>query len=251
MKEIVATSLATLISTALLLIVWIVVTGPGGLPGTIFPSPIDVLRALYSGLVEGLLWPHIRFTVQSAMVGLLIGASLGVAAGALVVLVPVIEPFVLPIVVGLQSVPKIAVTPIIIACLGFGMASKVFTVALLCFFPLFVSAVAGLRATDQSLLDLYRVVSASKMHVLLNARIPAAAPYLFSGFQIAFVLSLLGCVVAEFIASSRGLGFIIKARSNDLDISTMFAAIVVLSAIGVVGTTIVRLLQRRVVFWLP
>jgi NitT/TauT family transport system permease protein len=248
-NETAKTGLATIAAASILLAVWFVVTARGALPPTVLPGPTDVFGALRNGLAGGQLWPHIVFTTQSAFSGLLIGASLGVVAGALVVLVPVLEPFVVPVVVGLQSVPKIAVAPIIIAYLGYGMAPKVFTVALLCFFPLFVAAVAGLRALDGPIVDLYRAASASKLHVLLNARIPAAAPYLFSALQIAFVLSLLGCVVSEFIASSKGLGFVIKARSLDLDVSTMFAAIIVLSAIGVLGNLLIRTVQRRVVFW--
>jgi NitT/TauT family transport system permease protein len=249
LNETARTSLATIATACMLLAAWSLATMPGALSPTVLPGPVDVFSALYGGLTGGQLWPHILFTTQSAFSGLVIGAALGIVAGAVVVLVPVVEPFVVPIVVGLQSVPKIAVAPIIIAYLGFGMAPKVFTVALLCFFPLFVAAVAGLRALDDPLVNLYRAVSASKFHVLVNARIPAAAPYLFSAFQIAYVLSLLGCVVSEFIASSKGLGFVIKARSQDLDVSTMFAAIIILSAIGVIGTMLIRSVQRRVVFW--
>jgi NitT/TauT family transport system permease protein len=248
-NETAKTFVATVATASILVLAWSVVTMRGALPPTVLPGPTDVFGALRNGLVSGQLWPHILFTMKSAFCGLLIGASLGVVTGAVVVLVPILEPFIVPVVVGLQSVPKIAVAPIIIACLGYEMAPKVFTVALLCFFPLFVATVAGLRALDGPIVDLYRAASASELHVLINARIPAVAPYLFSALQIAFVLSLLGCVVSEFIASSKGLGFVIKARSLDLDVSTMFAAIILLSAIGVIGTLLIRTVQRRLVFW--
>jgi NitT/TauT family transport system permease protein len=156
---------------------------------------------------------------------------------------------VVPVVFGLQSVPKIAIAPLLVAYLGFGLPSKVFTAALLCFFPLFVATVTGMRSVDPGLLDLYRVASASRLHLLRHVRIPAAAPYLFAGLQVAVVLAVIGSVVSEFVASTHGLGFIVKSRSQDLDVSMMFAAIATLSLMGVTGNLLVRLAQRRLVFW--
>lgn len=243
------TGLATLLTACVLLTVWAWATGPGGLQKTVLPSPADVLGALYNGWIAGQLWPHAAFTAQAAFAGLLIGTLLGLAGAALVVMVPVLEAFLLPVVFAMQSVPKIAVAPLVIAYLGFGIGSKIFTAALLAFFPVFVAAITGMRSLDPGLIDLYRVASASRWHVLRHARIPAAAPYLFASLQIAIVLSLIGSVVSEFIASTHGLGFVIKARSQDLDVSMMFAAIFTLSLMGVLGGAAVSWAQRRLVFW--
>lgn len=247
--EFAKTTLATFVTAAVLLLVWSQLTGPGGLPRTVLPGPMDVVGALHNGWVLGHLWPHAAFTVQAALTGLALGATAGIVVGAIVVMVPMLEAFVVPVVFGLQSVPKIAVAPLLIAWLGFGMASKVFTAALLCFFPVFVAAITGMRAVEPSLLDLYRSLSASRLHVLLHVRLPAAAPYLFAALQIAVVLGMIGSVVSEFVASTHGLGFIIRARSQDLDVSMMFAAILTLSVIGVLMGAVVRAVQRRVVFW--
>lgn len=249
MRDLARTLLATLVTAVLLIGLWAYVTRSGGLPPTLLPGPADVLAALHSGWVDGLLWPHAAFTAQAALTGLLIGALAGFAAGSFVVLMPALEAFVVPVVFGLQSVPKIAVAPLLVAYLGFGLASKAFTAALLCFFPLFVATVTGMRSVDPGLLDLYRVASASRLHVLWHVRIPAAAPYLFAALQIAVVLAVIGSVVSEFVASTHGLGFIVKSRSQDLDVSMMFAAIATLSLMGVTGNLLVRLAQRRLVFW--
>lgn len=243
------TALATLVTIFLILAAWSYATGPGGLPSTALPPLPALLDALRIGWIEGRLLPHILFTAQAAALGLLIGAALGMALGALVVVIPVFEPFVVPLVVGMQSIPKIALAPLIVAYVGFGMESKIFTAALLSFFPLFIAMVRGLRSIDPLILDLYRAYSASRLHILLNARIPAATPFLFAGLKVAIVLSLIGCVVSEFVASTRGLGYIIKSRSQEFDVSMMFVAIISLSIMGVVATLAVEFAQARIVFW--
>jgi NitT/TauT family transport system permease protein len=249
MGEMAKMTIATLITFLAVAVAWTVATGPDGLPPSALPPPSDLMDAMNVALVRGTLYPHIAFTVQGALFGLLVGVALGLLLGGLVAIVPVLEDFLLPVVVALQSVPKIAVAPLIVAYMGFGLGSKVFTAALLSFFPIFIAMVRGLRSVDPQILDLYRASSASRLHVLMNVRIPAAALFVFAGLKVAVLLSLIGCIVSEFIASSKGLGFIIKSRSQEFDVSMMFVAIIVLSAIGVIGTMIVQGVQNKVVFW--
>lgn len=250
MTELIKTALATLITFCLILVLWSFATGPGGLPPSALPPLPDVIDALNVGWLRGNLYPHIAFTAKAAFAGLLIGVALGAISGAIVVLVPSLEPFVVPIVVGLQSTPKIAIAPLIIAYVGYGVESKIFTAALLAFFPVFVAAVQGLRSLDPLILDLYRAFSASRVHILLHARLPASAPYMFAGLQVAVMLSLIGTIVSEFVASTRGLGFIIKSRAQEFDVSMMFASIITLAIMGVTGTFIIQALQRKMVFWI-
>ncbi|RYY93943.1 MAG: ABC transporter permease [Comamonadaceae bacterium] len=249
MKDAVKTTLASFLTLTVITLAWWWGTRPGGFDKSVLPSPHDVLGALRSGLVDGTLHPHILATAKAALIGLAVGVALGMAAGALVVLVPLLEMFVLPVVTAMQSIPKVALAPLVVAYLGFGIASKVFTAGMLAFFPAFLAAVAGLRSAERGHLDLYRACAASRLHVLWNVRIPAAAPYLFAALQVSVVFALIGVVVSEFIAATEGLGYVIKARSMELDVSMMFAAILVLCAMGVAGGLVVRLLQRRLVFW--
>lgn len=249
MKDAWKTALASLATLGMLTLAWAWITRTGGLDKSVLPSPVDVVGALKAGLVDGTLHQHIVATGRAALVGLALGWSLGAAAGALVVLVPALEMFLLPVVTALQSIPKVALAPLIVAYLGFGAASKVFTAAMLAFFPAFLAAVAGLRSADRAHLDLFRACSASPLHTLWNVRIPAAAPYLFAGLQVAVVFSLIGVVVSEFIAATEGLGYVIKARSLELDVSMMFAAILALCAMAVAAGLLVRVAQQRFVFW--
>jgi len=249
MKEAWKTALASTATLAALVLLWAWAVHAGALDRSVLPPPQEVAAAMKAGLVDGTLHPHILATGRAALAGLAIGVGLGVAAGALIALVPLLEAFLLPLVTAVQSVPKVALAPLIVAYLGFGAASKVFTAAMLAFFPAFIAAVAGLRGADRSHLDLLRVCGASALHTLWNVRLPAAAPYLLASLQVAVVFSLIGVVVSEFIAATEGLGYVIKARSQELDVSMMFAAIVVLCAMGVAGGLLVRIAQRRLVFW--
>ena len=251
MKDAAKTCAASLLTLGVLLLLWAWATraGGGGLGKSVLPSPADVAGALRAGLFEGTLHVHVLATGRAALTGLAVGVVLGVAAGALVVLMPVLELSVVPVVTALQSVPKVALAPLVVAYLGFGLAAKVFTAAMLAFFPAFLAAVTGMRAADPAHLDLYRACGASPLHTLWHVRIPAAAPFLFAALQVAVVFSLIGVVVSEFIAAIEGLGHVIKARSLELDVSMMFAATIVLCAMGVLGGVLVRLAQRWVVFW--
>lgn len=249
MKDLTKITIATCITFALVALAWVLATGPNGLQPTALPPPGATLDALYSAWVRGTLWPHIAFTAQGAFFGLLVGVSVGMVLAGVVVMIPVLEDFVSPIVVAMQSVPKIAIAPLIVSYAGFGLESKVFTAAMMSFFPVFVSLVRGLRSVDPLVLDLYRSYSAGPMHVMIHARLPASAPFLFASLKVAVLLSLIGAIVSEFIASSKGLGFIIKSRSQEFDVSIMFAAIISLAIMGVLATTIIQVLQNRIVFW--
>lgn len=249
MSELVKTAIATVITFTCVLVAWFWLTRPGGLPATALPPPPAMLDALQVAWVRGTLWPHIIFTAKGAAFGLLIGVAIGFVLSATVVMIPVLEHFVSPIIVGMQSVPKIAIAPLIVSYAGFGLESKVFTAALLAFFPVFVSLVRGFRSVDPLILDMYRAFSANRLHVMRHARLPASAPYLFASLKVAVLLSLIGAIVSEFIASSKGLGYIIKSRSQEFDVSMMFAAVISLAIMGVLATAAIQFAQHRIVFW--
>lgn len=202
------------------------------LPAEVLPGPLTVGRALWSGWVGGTFWPHAWLTIQGALGGCLIGALLGVVLGVVVAQWPVMRRALYPVVAAVQSMPTVAIAPLIVVYFGVGLPSKLVTVAMLCFFPLFVNTVAGIAAADARLLDLYRAASASRWRVLVDVKLPSAAPSMLAGLQVALVLSFIGCVVSEFVASRAGLGHLIKIYANDLNVAVMFACIVSLAVIG-------------------
>jgi NitT/TauT family transport system permease protein len=218
-------------------------------PNYILPAPEAVLLALKRGYVDGLFWKHFFFTFQSMLSGYVVGCGLAFLLGCLFAESRAVERTLLPFVVALQSMPKVALAPLIIVWFGFDMASKVVMVALVCFFPMFINTVVGLKQTSPALLDLMTAFSASRWNVLLRIKIPSAAGHIFAGLQIAIVLGLIGAVVAEFVSSTRGLGHLINAAAVNLETNVMFAALISLAALGVAGSQLVRFLHAKIVFW--
>jgi NitT/TauT family transport system permease protein len=172
---------------------------------------------------------------------------LAILLGALLAESRTFERFVFPLLAGLQAMPKVALGPVILVWCGYGSASKIVLVVLVCFFPLFVNTVNGLRRADPDLLDACRAFSASRVFLFLHVKLPSAVSEIFSGLQIGISLALIGAVVGE--SSQRGLGYLISSASVNMSVSTMFAGVVLLAVIGVCGAQFVRVLHRRVVFW--
>ncbi len=232
-----------------LIVLWDGAIGYFKVPNFILPTPRAVLDALHRGYVVGQFWPHFLFTLQSMVAGYLAGCSLAFALGCLFAESRTVERTFYPFVVALQSMPKVALAPLIIVWFGFGIESKIVMVALVCFFPMFINTAVGLKQTPAALLDLMAAFSASRWSVLLRIKIPSAAGHIFAGLQIAIVLGLIGAVVAEFVSSTRGLGHLINASAVNLETNVMFAALVSLAALGVAGSMAVRFLHAKIVFW--
>jgi NitT/TauT family transport system permease protein len=146
-------------------------------------------------------------------------------------------------------VPKVALAPLVIVWFGFGIESKIVLVALICFFPTFINVIAGFRSVDPAMVDMMHAFGASRLRILFEVKLPAAAGAIIAGLQVGVVLGLIGAVVGEFIASTHGLGHLIQNAATNLDLGAVFAAIASLAAFGIIGTQALRLLHRRVVFW--
>lgn len=249
MPAAVKTVLYPLITLAVILAAWYFGRIWFDVPSYVLPAPEAVWKALMRAYVEGIFLPHIAFTLQSTVLGYLAGCSIAIVLGAFLAESRTFERFVYPFVVALQSMPKVALAPLLIVWFGFGLESKVVMVGLICFFPLFINTMVGVRSTDPNLVDLMRAFSSSRLRIFFEVKLPSAAGHIFAGLQIAVVLALIGAVVSEFIASSKGLGNVIQAASVNMDVAQMFAALITLAAIGIAGSQLVRFAQRKVVFW--
>lgn len=237
------------VTMLVLLLAWHFSIDYFGIPSYIFPRLSSVLHALKIGYIDGTFYKHLLFTLQAASLGYLIGSVLAISLGILLAESKVFERFLYPYIIALQSTPKVALAPLILVWFGYGLASKVVMVALMCFFPLFVNTVTGIRQTDGEMINMMRAFSATRMQVLLRVKLFAAAGHIFAGLQITVVLSLIGAVVSEFIASSRGLGYLVQASLTNFDMAQMIAAIISLMVLGIVGTALLRWLHARIVYW--
>ncbi len=219
------------------------------IPDYLLPRPSSVISHLKTGYIDGSFWPHFAFTLQSTATGYLLGCVSAILVGAALAESRTFEKCFYPFIVALQSMPKVALAPLIIVWFGYGAASKVMMVALMCFFPLFVNTVVGIRQTDRQLVSMMRSFSAPASLVFFRVKLYAAAGHIFAGLQISIVLALIGAVVAEFVASSKGIGWLIQSALANFNTAPMFAALLSLVAIGLVGTQVIQFLHRRVVFW--
>jgi NitT/TauT family transport system permease protein len=238
-----------LLTFIVILGLWIFSVSWFRIPNYIIPTPVGVLKALKVGFIGGLYWPHLSASLQATLYGYIVGCGLAFLFGVLVAGSKTFEKFVYPYVVGFQSMPKVALAPLIILWFGFGILSKIVMVALICFFPVFINTIIGIRSTDPNLIDLMRVFSASRFNIFLQVELPSASSYIFGGLQIAVVFGLIGTIVSEFVASQRGLGVLIQASSSNLDVASTFALLVTLGLIGVIGSELVSFIHRKVVFW--
>jgi NitT/TauT family transport system permease protein len=225
-------------------------------PSYIFPAPSLIWNSLVAGVTVGPTasngyWLHTWQTLREAVVGYLIGVSLGLALGVLLYQFPLLHKLVLPYIIALQSLPKVALAPLLIVWLGFGAEPKVTLVVLLTFFPMMVNCLAGLRSVEADRLELMRSFGASRWRVLRFVLLPGALPYIFAGLEIALVYSLLGAVVGELVGGRVGLGVLLIQRTASLDLAGVFGVFVVMALLGIVLNWLLRFVRRRVLFWMP
>lgn len=238
-----------LITLAVILLIWDQSVRIFALPDYLLPPPGSVFGALRDGFADHSLWPHIGTTVGETVAGFCIGSILAILLGITMAESRTFERFIYPLLIALQATPKVALGPIILVWFGFGLTSKIVLVTLVCFFPLFVNTVNGIRRTDAELLDACRAFSASRFYLLFHVKLPAAAGDIFAGLQIGVALALIGAVVAEFLSAQSGLGYLIASSQVNMNVSIMFAGVLLLALIGLIGAQTIRWLQGKVVFW--
>jgi len=233
---------------------WIVSVQVFNIPSYILPKPEAVVRALWSGLAVsptsslGYYLP-LWGTLSNAAIGFAIGVVLGLVIGSMMAEVPAIERLVMPYAFALQSLPKVAIAPLVVIWFGFGDGSKIAISALLSFFPVLINSFTGLRAVEPERLDLMRSLSATRFETYRIVKLPNAAPFIFAGLDMAVVYALLGAIVAEFLGAQRGMGVVITQAQAVSDVAGVFAALVILGLLGIVLHAIVRWTEARVVHW--
>jgi NitT/TauT family transport system permease protein len=233
---------------------WVLAVRFMQVPSYILPAPEAVLRALWAGLAVNPASPQGYYlplwsTLSNAAAGFAIGTGLGLVLGSLMAESRTVEKLLMPYAFALQSLPKVAIAPLIVIWFGFGDGSKVAIAALLAFFPVLINSFTGLRATEPERIDLMRSLSATRFETYRIVKLPNAAPFIFAGLDMAVVYSLLGAIVAEFLGAQQGMGVLITQAQAISDVAGVFAALVILGVLGIVLHTSVRRLESRVVHW--
>ena len=223
-------------------------------PQYIMPTPSQIGVALFRGLNEGLFarggyWLHTGVTVGEVLLGFVFGSGTGLILGTVISQFRLLEATLRVYLVAIQALPKIALAPIIVMWFGFGLTSKVVIIALLTFFPLLVTSMAGFRAVEPDRLELMRALGANRWQMFWKVRLPSAFPYIFAGLDMAAVFSIVGAVVGEFVGAQRGLGTLILSMNAQMDTAGTFSVFIILSLLGIIMHTIMRVVEKRVLFW--
>ena len=237
-----------------LLAAWWLATDVLGVPAYIVPPPEDVFRAMFRGLSrvpweKASYWYHAGVTMWEALLGFAIGSAAGAVLGLVLSHWPILGKSWYPYIVGFQSLPKVALAPLMVVWFGFGIEGKVFITAIITFFPVLVNMMAGYQAVEPERIELARSCNASEFHMLTKIIIPSCLPFLFAGLGIASVLSILGAVVGEFVGASAGLGMLLMQYNQAMEIAPMFAIILLLAVLGFLMNFAVSLLERHYCFW--
>lgn len=240
-----APPLALLIAIAL----WEAVARLSDLPAFILPPPSDVIERMRTALADGTLLRHTLATLSEVVVGLALGLTVAMVLGYAVGKSSVLERVLSPYIVASQSIPIVAIAPLLVIWFGPGRLSKVLICALIVFFPVLVNTVVGFRSVPAELYDLMRSLRASRLQILTKLELPAAMPVLLGGLKIGATLSVIGAVIGEFVGADQGLGFLINVGDGLYDTPLVFVAVLTLIAMALTLYAIVATLERRVLRW--
>ena len=213
----------------------------------LLPTPSRIWEELVRqgpNLVE-----HTWITTYEMLLGFILAAVVGVLLAVLIVASPTFDRGIMPVLIFSQTVPKIAIAPLFIVWFGFGPTAKVLVAFLICFFPIVIDTAVGLRSVSPDMLNLARSMGASWWDVFLKIRLPTALPYIFSGLKVAITLAVVGAVVGEFVGATKGLGYILLKANGELQTPLLFAAIAVLTAIGIVFYYVLEGAEHLLIPW--
>ena len=235
------------IALAVAILAWEAWVRAAGVPVYIVPAPSAVIARLAGDF--GFFALHGGITLAEALAGFALGAGVAFIGATLMAHSRFLERSLLPIAVLVKVTPIVAVAPLFVIWFGFGSLPKVLIASLITFFPVLVNAMIGLRAVNPGALDIFRSLHASRTETYLKLRLPSSLPYLFAAFRISIPLSVIGAVVGEWFSGDRGLGSVIIVAHNNLDMPTLFSAILVLAFLGIALTILTAYAERKALFW--
>lgn len=237
------------VSLALGLLLWQAVVSLFDMPAFIMPSPGQVAVRTVTAFQAGLIQRHLFFTILEVLLGLLIGSGLATLLGYLLAKSPSLEKLTSPYLVASQSIPIVAIAPLIVIWFGPGLLSKVLICALIVFFPVLINTLVGLREVPQDLHHLMRSLYATRWQTLRYLEVPSALPIFLGGLRVGATLSVIGAIVGELVGSDRGLGFLINVGRGQYDTALVFVAVIALIIMASSLYGLVLLIESRVLAW--
>ena len=241
------TALYPLLGVAAMLALWQLYVSAFGINRIVLPGPVDIARAAVANwaILMRETWP----TFLESVLGFVLAVVIGIPVAVCVASSRVLNLTLYPILIATQSVPKVAVAPIILVWFGLGLQSKLVIAFLVAFFPIVVDTATGMRATPAGLLELARSLRATSLQIFMKVQFPAALPSIFAGAKVAVTLAVIGAVIGEFVGSLNGLGNLLLSANSQLDSPLAWAALVWLSVLGIVLFAAVVAVERLVMPW--
>ena len=231
------------------LIVWSLLARFSGLPAFMLPGPGLVWVRLVATITDGSLLRHTLTTLSEVLLGLALGVSTAAGLGYVLAKFEWLERLLSPYIVASQSVPVVAIAPLLVIWFGAGLLSKVLIAALIVFFPVLINTIVGLRSVPVGLRDLMRSLQASSWQTFRLLEVPAALPIFLGGLKVGATLAVIGAVVGEFIGADRGLGFLVSLGRGLYDTALVFVAIFTLVSLAMLLYGAVALLESRLLSW--
>ena len=221
------------------------------IPKYILPAPSKALSVLFFKQPQAdYFWAmNFRTTLLEFIMAFLISSALGITISIILVWSRHTKKLVMPLFIFMNSLPIIAVTPLILLWMGYGIKTNMLIAFLVSFFPVVINTMTGLDAIEEDLLDLVRYLNASKLQLLIKIRLPNSLPYIFSGLKICATMSIIGAIVGEYLASDKGLGYVIIIGQFSMDTPPIFASLIVISLMGAGLYMIITLLERLLMPW--
>ena len=240
-------SLYPICALAGILAVWQLVSVLGIVPNYMLPSPVQMIQAFFADF--WVLMGHTRVTVIEALIGLVIGVSLGYGAAVVMDMHDTAYKAFYPIIVITQTIPMVAVAPLLVLWFGYEMMPKIVLVILTTFFPIAVGVLDGFRTCDRDAISLLHAMGAKPMQVYRHIKIPGALPQFFSGLKISVTYAIVGAVLAEWMGGFNGLGVYMTRVKKSFAYDKMFAVILLISLVSLILIFLVRVAERKLMPW--
>ncbi len=236
------------VAAAVFVLVWQLVVIVGGYPHYILPGPLTVAERFASGWAQGTIGPHFMTTLGEVVLGLAVGGLAGILTGVLLARSRLAARMLSPYIVAAQATPILALAPLIALWFGTGLASRLLICALICYFPIAVGTMVGIRSVDPRLIEMGRSLRATRWQLLRWIEVPSALPQILGGLRVGVTLAVVGAIVAEWAGGDQGLGVLVNvARGSMFDIPLMFATLLTIALLGVGLYLIVISIERRLV----
>jgi NitT/TauT family transport system permease protein len=231
----------------LLILAWEGATRLFGVPVYILPSPLVIIDKIVSD------WSLLAFNAWASIEEILLGFGLAIVLGipiaVAIVYSRIFERVAFPLMVSLQTIPKVALAPILVMWFGYGLLPKVLVAFLISFFPIVMNTVIGMRSVEKEMIYLAQSMGAGHLQTFIKIRFPKALPNIFGGFKVGMGLAVIGAIVGEFIAAEKGLGYLMLVAQVRIDSPLLFACVVLLSILGVVLFNVLVAIERLVIPW--